>query len=609
VPLLAKSRSRRLLCLLGLGLLLAPAAARAADSLSAGAGQALSRARMLMAAGDNEGAAAAASAAVREQPQSGSALLVLGMAHFRGGRYPEALAAFRSARTAPQPPAPGTLAFNEGAALFALNRFADAEAAFQEAGTRDSRLGCLAELNAGQAALSAGALPRARAHLRAAQQLAGAAQMSKELEDLRADIDRRESQQRVQQAERAYADGVARLRAGQAREAGALFEQAASLDPDEADYHLMWGQAALEADEPVAARRALERALALGLDPEDIATARSGLDSLSLGLRRQGSGPSLSFDLGSGYDSNVAQLSEGRPDAISGETPNAGDFWGLTALDVAYDRSLGPAFFAEVEYALEQRAYRSAGFDTYNLQSHVVTLRGELTPGGPVRLGLALEGEYQLAGLRDFGFFQRAFAVEPQIALDEGTRTATVLRLKGRAQDAEPAEDHLDGRRVELRLEQIWRSRSLRAEIGARHRREKIGTRNVDLGRLGRRELAQGRYLVPYGYTSNGLSGSASLALGQRLRLGVDGSVERLRYDADNVVLITGALGRMVESGRVRRKDDRLAAGARVSVALTEVVDLTARYELSINRSNVRYAFDDKNYSKQDLSLTLGIGF
>ena len=68
-------------------------------------------------------------------------------------------------------------------------------------------------------------------------------------------------------------------------------------------------------------------------------------------------------------------------------------------------------------------------------------------------------------------------------------------------------------------------------------------------------------------------------------------------------------LGRTFEAGRVRRQDDRMAASARLSFAFTDVVDATLRYELAVNRSNVQYAFDDKRYDKQVVSLSLGVAF
>jgi tetratricopeptide (TPR) repeat protein len=634
--------------LTGWGLAARPARAAEARSDPTAA---LARARSLMAAGDDEGAVAAAASAVAQQPGNGSAYLVLGMAHFRGGRYQDALAAFHSARQAPQPPAAGPLAFNEGSTLFALARFADAERAFEEAASRDGRLGPLAALNAGQAALAGGNLARARAHLLAAEQQPGAAALSAELGELRAELERRETAEQVVKAEAlrsrarealkagrlheaiagyqaaraearrrnappseradlAYAEGVGSLRAGLGAQAVALFREAWALEPRVADHPYMLGLAALQIDDPATARGSLEQALALGLDEPDAAAARAALDRLSLGMRRAGAGLSLSFEVGAGYDSNVSQLSAGRVEGLSGEAPETpGGAAGSLSLEVAAGRSFGRLFFGEVAYWLAQHAYASESLDLYNLQSHQLAARGELTPRGPLRLGLAVEAEYQLAGLRGFAYFQRALAVEPQIALDESPHTATVLRLHGRLQDATAEEDHLDGRRLQLTLGQIWRSRRLRGGITLRHRREQIGTRSVDLSGLGRRERFEGRYQVPYGHRANALLVDASVSLGTRLRLGADASIERLRYMQDNVLVVTGPLGRTTEAGRVRREDRRLVAGTQLGLALTETIDTTLRYDLVVNRSTVELAFDDKNYRKHTVMLTLGLAF
>jgi tetratricopeptide (TPR) repeat protein len=636
-------------CLL-LAVLLSSSPAALAGDARLSATQALVRARALMAAGDHEGATEAASAALVQQPGNGSAYLVLGMAHFRSGRYQQALDAFRSARTAPEPPAAARLAFNEGAALFALGRFTDAEQAFQEA-ARDERLGPLAALNAGQAALASGDLLRARAHLQTAEQQPGAAALADELGELRTSLEQRERDQQQaqaqalrtrastallagrlqeaitcyrqarreamsrgesaeQRAELAYAEGVGSLRAGLASEALVLFREAAELAPGEADYLYMLGVAALKSDEPAAGRQALERALHLGLEEPDAAEARTALDRLSLGLRRAGSGPSVSFELGTGYDSNVAQLSPGRVEGLSGESPEQpGGVWGSLSFELALGRSFGRLWFGEVAYWLEQRAYGAESHELFNLQSHQLGARGELTPRGPLRLGLALEAEYQLAGLRDFGFLQRSLAVEPHLALDESPHTATVLRLHGRAQDATEAENHLDGRRLEIWLGQLWRSRRLRGQLALRHRREQVGTRTVDLGLLGRRERLEGRYLVPYGHTANALLIDASIVLGARVQLGLDGSVERLRYQQDHVLTVTGPLGRSTEAGRIRREDRRFGAGAQLGLTLTDALEATLRYDLAVNRSSIELAFDDKNYRKHTLLLSLGVAY
>jgi tetratricopeptide (TPR) repeat protein len=613
--------------------------------------QALGRARSLMAAGDHDGAVAAATAVLVQQPGNGSAYLVLGMAHFRGGRYREALDAFQAARTAPAPPAPGPLAFNEGSTLFALARFEEAERAFQEAASRDGRLGPLAGLNAGQAALASGNLQRARAHLQAAEQQPGAAALASELSDLRADLEQRERDLTTARAEQlrtraraallagrlqesiagyreargeaqsrgapaseradlAYAEGVGTLRAGRTAEAAALFREAAQLEPADADYHYMWGLAAQRGDDPATARPALERALQLGLDPDDAATAREALDRMSLGLRRGGAGPSIGLELGAGYDSNVSQLSAGRIEGLSAEEPDrTGAPWGSLSLELALGATAGPRWFGEVAYWLEQRAYGDEAFDLYNLQSHQLSARGEWTPAGPWRLGLSLAGEYQLAGLRGFGFFQRALAIEPHLAFDEGPHTATVLRLHGRWQQAAPTDDHLDGRRAELWLGQIWRSRRLRAQVGLRNRRELVGTRTVDLSGLGQRGRFEGRYVHPYGYDGNALAADATVLLGDRWRLGLDASGERLRYRQDNVLTVLGLLGRTAEVARARREDRRFSGGAQLSFALTDALDLTGRYDLVVNRSNIAYDFDDKNYVKHGLFLALGVAY
>jgi hypothetical protein len=64
-------------------------------------------------------------------------------------------------------------------------------------------------------------------------------------------------------------------------------------------------------------------------------------------------------------------------------------------------------------------------------------------------------------------------------------------------------------------------------------------------------------------------------------------------------------LGRTHELGRKRRDDDRIAASAELTFAPTDWLELGLRYDLVVNRSNIRFAFDDKNSTKQVVGLEI----
>jgi tetratricopeptide (TPR) repeat protein len=75
--------------------------------------------------------------------------------------------------------------------------------------------------------------------------------------------------------------GVARLRLGKSAEAGAEFERAAALDPEEADYYVNLGLARLAAKLPAAAAAEFERALKIAPDDKEARTLQiSTLESL-----------------------------------------------------------------------------------------------------------------------------------------------------------------------------------------------------------------------------------------------------------------------------------------------------------------------------------------
>jgi tetratricopeptide (TPR) repeat protein len=618
------------------------------ETTSAGAPRPpLERARTLLASGDVEAAGGAALAALEQRPGSGAAYLVLGMARFRARRYDEALAAFTAARTSPEPPAPGALAFNEAATLFALGRFSEAEGAFLLAGRADPKLVALATLNAALAAGQADAPEHARQLLATAAQMPGADALAGELRAAAGELDERaaaaaraqEDGLRVQakaalkagrldeaivgfrqaasaagarragdqeRAELIYDTGVAELRAGRYHEAASDLAEAVRLAPDEAEFHYTAGIVAIRRDDGERARLELQRALALGLDEEDAADARELLDGLSPGLRAAGSGWRLDAETSGGYDSNVAQLGEGRVDSLSAEAPEQpGGMFVSAGIEAGGARTFGPLFFAELTYGLDQLAYGDESFDPYNLQTHALSARLELTPPGPVRLGLNVVADYQLAGLRTFAAFQRALAFEPQLALDEGEHVSTVLRVAWQRKDATDEADYLDGTRLDLWLGQRWRSRGLRAQLAYRHRREDIGTRSVDLGAIGRRKLFEGRYLVPYGYRSNSVVGELSWWVVDRLHLGLDASLGRLQYQGDNVLYRTGVLGRTNEARRVHREDDRVGVGAELGWRLARGVDVVLRYELMANQSTIDFAFDNKEFTKHTFTLSL----
>jgi len=531
---------------------LAVTAAWLAATVGAQADPALGQARARLAANDLPGAEQAARDAVARAPTHGPALMVLGLVEFHSERYEAALELFQRAAAGEPPPAEGPLAFNRGSALYALGRYSEAEAAFMQAAGAQPTLTGLAEVNAALAALGARDLDRARAHADAAAASPSAEALSGELASLRSQIAAAESIPAPPPPPRPQPE------------------------PDPA--------------------------------PTQVIQAR--------GLAAQGAGLDLRLAVGGGYDSNVSQLAPSRTEVIAAEIPDQDAAPFVEAnLDASYGLRLSQAFFLQMGYTFDQLGYQQEELDQYAFQVHGLAARGELRAARWLRLQLSGGLELQLTGLRHFEAFQRLTTVEPQLAVDEGPLFTTLLRL--RWQDKAPyqaADAYYQGRRIDLRLVQRLRIERLRLDLGLRHRREDIGTRTQDLGtltitrrRTGVTRTFEGTYVAPYAYRSNAVVLGGSVELPAGLLLALEGGVERLRYTEDSVWYATGTgpLQRTRELGRKRRDDDRLTATAELSFAANDWLELGLRYDLTVNRSNIHFAFDDKNSTKQVVALEL----
>ena len=582
----------------------------------------LGQARALLAANDLPGAEQAARDAVARAPTHGPSLMVLGLVQFRSQRYDEALALFQRAAAGVPVPASGPLAFNRGSALFALERWSEAEESFAEAARADPKLAGLAEVNAGLAALGARAPDRARAHAEAAARAPTAGALQDELDGLRAQIAGAAPPEATVEtaapppppapdpAEVAYARGRALYGDRRYDEAAAAFDEAVRHQPRDADLRFARALNDYRRDRRAEASEGFAAALALGLDAESARDARDYLDRLSGGLRAQGPGLALRTAVGGGYDTNVAQLAASRTEVIAAETPDeTADLFLDANLDLGYGLRLSDAVYLQPSYTFDQSGYQREEFDPYAFQVHGLALRTEVTARRGLRLGLLGGLDYQFTGLRQFQAFQRVATVEPQLAFDEGPYLTTLLRL--RWQDKSPyqeADAYYQGRRTDLRVAQRLRLAALRLDLTYRHRREKIGTRTQDLGtlRFNRKGLAvEGTYLAPYAHVSNAIGLAASLELPAGFNLSAEGGFEGLRYSQDSVWYATGPLGRTRELGRKRRKDDRVTASAELTFAPTDWLELGLRYDLIVNQSNIHFAFDDKNSTKQVIGFEL----
>ncbi len=529
----------------------------------------LVRARELMAAGDYAGAATAALQATTDEATRGQAYLVLGLAYFRDEKYPEALAAFASSRASSTPPDDALLSFNEASALFALERYAEAERSFTRAAAMGTKLAALATLNAGIAAFRTGDRSRARAHLEALPALPGAGAVKEDADVLRADV--------------AAADAVARV-----AEAEETFT--AAMD-------------SYRRDDPAAARNGLMRALSLGLDAENTALAHDYLDLLSRGLRMTGRGWAISAGAGGGYDSNVAHMGLVLSEALGPKNAlKAGAPFATATFDASYGHTLGPRVFARGAYFFDHLVYLDQEFESFDLQLHSLAVRVEAGSFGALRLGLDGGYDVQLTGLSSFTPFLGIATVEPSLSLDEGERASTILRVRVQHRSAlDRTAEPYAGTRLDVKLAERLRWRAFRAQLALRHRRDDLGFSEVDLGMI-KKSKVSGVYTTPYSCRANAAMAQLDLKVGG-VRIGFDGTFELVHYTDDNV--LTSGGGSAGELERVRRADTRITVGTSVAVPLGDTFELELRPDLFINRSTVDFAFDNKNFIKYSVALEL----
>jgi tetratricopeptide (TPR) repeat protein len=630
--------------------------------------QPLQNARRLLREGHYEEAVAAAQSYVTETPADGAGYMVMGLACYRSTRYQDALQAFGKARNADRPPSSALLSFNEGSAYFALHRFSEAQRAFSQAAADDPSLALLATANAGHAAIGAGDIAKARTYAMALEKIPhdssststiteltdaiNAAEVDEAdgaitthrrnakaaLSDDQPDMAAAEYLAALEKAERVgagpdvrselwYAVGYARYRGAHYKEAEQAFTAASKLAPNDGEFAYMLALCTYRMGQLDLAHTRFALALKLGVDEETSKLARNYLASTDWGMNARGEGLSAHAGVTSGYDSNVSQLG-GISEVLGGEVQEtrSGTFTSINA-DAQWGSNVGDAGYFRADYYFDQLAYTDTANDAFSLQVHSAALRSQYKLK-QVFLGLAFLGDYQLSGLSNITPFLMTGTLEPSLVVPESAYTSTNLRFRIQKKSAlDESYEQFSGRRFDLRLTQKARWKSLRTEFSYGHRRERIGTRAVDLGTLPPRPgmpadpilLRTLQYSAPYSYNANGVYFSSSLRLTSDLRMSLDASYEHFRYvdknKLDQVSSVDPALQPQrqttftKELGATRRSDNRLAFGAGVSYSIGQWVEAGLRYDGIINDSTIDYSFDNKNFTKHQFMVELGIDY
>jgi tetratricopeptide (TPR) repeat protein len=557
-----------------------------------------------------------------QPPRAGSALYLAGLARFRAGRLEEALEALDAAGQAEDAPEPAAWQFNRGACLYALGRFEEAERAFMEAAA-DEALMRVALVNAGFAALDAGASGRAAALAARAKEGASGQELALVEKLLSALAGAEEGGERG--GEEAYARGLDSFDAGRFEEARGHFLESAKQDPASGRARLMAGASAYRTGDRATAREDLQAALGLKLEPREEETARDYLDRLAFGLRAGGRGMVAWTGASLGFDSNVLQVGVAQRDVSTGdETLTASPFLEAGAA-LTYRLRLSDAVFAELSYGGTQRAYVLASAEDYSLQQHRVAASLELSQGRGWRLGASSSGDVFFTGLSAFRGLQASVSGSGWLALDESEVLSTRLDVSlGRKSGLISEFSHLTGYRVDTTLSQEVRLRTLAATAWYRYRQDRIGT--LVQAWSGAVPEVTREYVIPFAWAGHAAGASARWVPGGWLEAGLDTAVEWRGYLGESFLRWTAQDGTGREWNRRQREDVRFTLSPSVSTRLGKRLQVSARYDLVVNRSNMdtrladsagacappdfschAYDYGNENYEKHLLTLELGL--
>lgn len=558
-----------------------------------------------------------------QPPRLGAALYLVGLARFRAGRPAEALEALDAAGRTEDAPERGAWSFNRGACLYALERFEEAEAAFLEA-TGDEALARVAWINAGFAALDAGAHERAAQWAEKARP--GASEREAlQIQELLSLVE--EARGRAPNAsEDAYRLGLAAFDEGRIEEARAQFLQAATLDPSSGRARLMAGASAYRAGERETAREDVEAALGLKLEVQDRKTAHDYLDRLSFGLRASGRGVRFSAGAGLGFDSNVLQVGVAGRDVTGGATTDVDTSSPFAEASLGFGARLrvSDTWFAELSYSGTQRAYSQDTAQDYSLQLHRVAAALEWEVARRVRLGVLGAGDVFFTGLSDFRGLQASATGAAWLAVDQSERTSTRLDFAIARKSGLSSEfDYLTGTRLDATLSQEFRLRAVGLTAWYRYRKDDIGTLEQDAGSTTTGTSQE--YVIPFAWAGHAVGASARFVLGERFDASLDAEAEWRDYLDESFLRVTAADGSVQEWDRRLRRDQRFVLVPALSARLSSHWRLSARYELLVNDSNVdtrlfdprgactapdyvchAYDYTNGNYTKHLVMVELG---
>lgn len=592
--------------------------------------------------------------ATARAPQSYEAALVLGLAHFRDDDPAEAVAPF--AHAAALDPASSTARFNLASALYKSGRVAAAEQRYVEAAALDGKVAPLAYYDAALAALDDGDPERAARHLAdavTAARAVGQTAVAERAESLATSLHQRsresaapeiralaraarqallarrydeavagyeravaaavaEGAPAADRAELQYGLGHALYRKTELTAAARAFEEASRLAPKDPEFHYMLGLVHFDAGADRDAQRAMERALALGLDGDEARRARDVVRGIKQAHRGDASRFYLELRVAAGYDTNVPQSGVVLKAQQSGSDTAAPFLEG--DLDVFW-RPLGSSRNGlSLQYRFGELAYLDAALDPYSLQEHDLSAVGACTPTAPLTLELGADGYLLFAGVETFATFQAGASAGPRIILHEPRGFETRLRYQHVFKfSLDPNYSYLGGNRDEAGASELWRDPKHRVSLGYLFAREAIGVQKVALGDLALPQAAPGSYdpasvyFIPYSYYGHEVSLAAARDLPAGFRGAVTLRYEHRKYDGPSYIEPPSGASK---SNFRTRIDDRFGADLSMRHPIALGFEIELAYTFIVNRSTIDNSrpptpldYDNKNYLKHILQL------
>ncbi|BDG02268.1 hypothetical protein [Anaeromyxobacter oryzae] len=485
----------------------------------------LDQARTAFAQADYVRAEQLALEAAAEPPDDTAALYLAGLARFREGRPAEALDAIDRAGSGAD--APAAFHHNRAACLYELARYAEAESEYLRAADLDPALASVALVNAGFAALEAGAVDRARGDAARARAVATGAAL-----DLVADLER----------QLPAAGG-----ASTAPVAGDAIPSGAGATPA-----------------PGAAIAAAPRA------PDDAFGGHVRLET--------------------GWDSNALQSGASGMGERAGTTASpTGSALATSEIGLSARRRLRDDLRGELGYGLLQLAYAAPLAADRSVQQHGLAARLELDLGERWRLGASVEGLLAFTGLSAFRGMQSAVGVRFWSALAESHAATTRLELGFAHQTGLASEfAYLGGERLEATLSQELRLHAVALGAGVRVLRDGLGDARLGAQPLPPSPTCPmgctAEPLVAFGHDSATAWLSARVVPVRWFALELSGGVEWRRYlEADRLDLTQAdGIGSVVYGDP--RTMRRFLGGALATIRLAPRLSVLVRDDVVLSR-------------------------